>query len=207
MSDSALQYQPWVAPSISPGDGASGVSPEEVAEVLEQARREGFEQGRSEGFKQGHTEGFRAGDKDVRQRVQRLEQLHQALSQPLEQIDEDIQRRIVELSLSLARQVVRVELDLRPEQLLPLVREAVAQLAPGRDAPDIHLHPGDAAMLRDLLAQSGEGADWQLVADDRVSAGGCRVHSGFMEVDATLETRLETVTGRLRATLEAEQQS
>lgn len=199
MSEAARGYQPWIAPSIDPADAAQAVSAEEVAAVLEQARREGYQQ--------GHAEGFSAGEKDVRQRVQRLEQLHRALSRPLEQVDEEIQRRIVSLSLSLAQQVLRAELSLHPERLLPLVREAVGQLSPGDEVPTIHLHPGDAALLRELLDDSGEGEHWQLVPDERVSAGGCRVHSGYMEIDATLQTRLQTMEAQLQALFEVEMQS
>lgn len=178
----------WEAPAFGEPPPGETLSAEEVAAVLEQAR--------SEGHAQGLAEGLKAGQQEIARQVQRLQQLHRAMSNPLDQIDEDIQRRVVTLALTLAEQVLRVEIARDPEILLPLVREAVAQLAPNSEPPSIHLNPDDLTTLRERLGE--EAARWELVADARVAAGGCRVHSGYMEIDATLETRLAAVFAQLQ---------
>lgn len=201
MSEAVRDYTPWVAPSITPGDDAGEpeqLSAEALEAVLDQARREGRAEGRAEGL----ALGLKEGREEVRKRLQRLDGLHAAFDRPLAQVDEQVQRRLAELSLALAAQVTRVEFSQRPEALLPVVRDAVAALPPSREPPRLHLNPADAKLLRELLAEAGIGADWQLVDDGGVAAGGVVVRCAFTEVDATLETRLAAMAEGFRAQLE-----
>jgi len=162
------------------------------AEQLEEARREGH----AEGHGQGLAEGRVLGERDA---VVRVDQGLAALSAPVEELIAGLGRlreqhlgalrqEMLPLLEQVARQVIRTELEMRPEQLLAFVEEALATL-PVQDAPiEIRLHPDE---YRRLLASAPEqAARWQLRPDERLDHGECRIQAGPRELDAGCGQRL-----------------
>jgi flagellar assembly protein FliH len=57
----------------------------------------------------------------------------------------------------------------------------------------IHLHPEDAAIVRERLTMPANERAWTLVEDPVMSRGGCVIRSDSSTIDSRLETRLGTV--------------
>jgi flagellar assembly protein FliH len=57
----------------------------------------------------------------------------------------------------------------------------------------VHLHPEDAAVVREKLAAPAAERAWSIVEDPVMTRGGCRVTTETAQIDARLETRLNTV--------------
>lgn len=203
------EFARWEAPTITPGAVAQRYaeqpSAQDVERVLEQARREGH----AAGLKEGRAEGRKAVEQQVRDMGQRVEALLRAMAEPLASIDAAVEKQLVELVLAVSRQVVHLELLLQPEHVAAAVHEAVAALPRAEEAPvQIHLNPQDAALLRELLADTTEDhSGWDLHEDAGVRRGGCRVRRGHAEVDARLETRLAQVFAQLQQQLEPVEQA
>ena len=89
--------------------------------------------------------------------------------------------------------MLRQSLRVKPELLLPVVREAVATLHPHSGHPALFAHPDDAALIRTQLGEQLAHNNWRIIDDATLSTGGCRVEVGASEVDATLETRWRRV--------------
>ncbi|MBI5041008.1 MAG: flagellar assembly protein FliH [Gammaproteobacteria bacterium] len=157
----------------------------QIEELQQQAREEGFQLGRREGLE--------AGKKEIRARVRELESLMQTLSKPLEQIDAQIENELVQLALAVAKQLVRRELKSDPGQVLAVVREAMAALPLAARNVRLHLHPKDAALVRDMLALGDNERGWQIVEDPLLARGGCKISSDTSQIDASVERRLHTV--------------
>ena len=97
----------------------------------------------------------------------------------------------------MARHLVRRELRIDPSQVIAIIRETVALLPASARDVRVHLHPEDAAVVREKLATpTGERA-WTIAEDPVMGRGGCRVTTDTAQIDARLETRIGTVVSAL----------
>jgi flagellar assembly protein FliH len=102
--------------------------------------------------------------------------------------------------MSLARQIVRRELKTDPTQIIGIVREAISSLPVAARDVRVHLHPEDAAVVRQNLAPTESERAWQLVEDPVMARGGCQITTTASRVDARLETRLGAILSELMGT-------
>lgn len=108
--------------------------------------------------------------------------------------------RTVKLAAALAARVLRRELDKSPELPLALAREAL-QLAAGSSQVRVLFNPTDHETLRPqlakLAAEFSKAAPAELLADDRISRGGCRVETQFGSIDQQFEAQLDRLESEL----------
>jgi flagellar assembly protein FliH len=146
---------------------------------------------------QAHDEAYKLGFEQGRVEAQRLQQLAHSYSDAVSKIEETIAEDLLSLALDIAKQILREALIVKPELILPVVREALASLAEPRQNPVLFLNPADVELvttrLGDVLAIEG----WKVLADERIEAGGCRVESANGEVNATLATRWQRTISTL----------
>ncbi len=143
-----------------------------------------------EAYAVGLAEGKTAGEHQQRERVERLDLLLADLARPFEKLDEEVEVEVVGLALALAKQLLRRELRVDPTQVIPIVREAISVLPVSVRDVRVHLHPEDAAIIRQYLAPTENERAWQIVEDPVMMRGGCQVVTPVSRVDARLETRL-----------------
>jgi flagellar assembly protein FliH len=142
-----------------------------------------------QGFASGHAEGLA----EARASAVRINALMTSLQQSLRGLDQHIAEQLLATALEVAGQVLRQSLRVKPERLLPVVKEAVAILHPHSGQPALVVHPDDAELIRTHLGDQLSHNNWRIIEDTTLSAGGCRVELGASEVDATLETRWRRV--------------
>jgi flagellar assembly protein FliH len=157
-----------------------------------------------EGHAKGQAAGLAAADKEIKRRIDELEQrgrqfdaVLKALAQPLEQLDEEVETQLVSLAYTIAKHVVRRELRADPTQVIAVIRETVGLLPLAQRNVRVHLHPLDAAIVRERLAEPQAERAWTLVEDPVMSRGGCRVSTDTAQIDARLEVRLANVLNHL----------
>jgi flagellar assembly protein FliH len=177
----------WHVPEVQSQSAAQSrpVTARQLEQIQEQAHKEGFQQ--------GVQEGREAGLKEFLERVRYLDQLVQALNKPFEELDEAVENQLVQLAMLVARQLVRRELKADPEQVIAVVREALAALPLAARDIRLALHPEDAAMIQEALSLNQRDDVIQIVEDPVQSRGGCRVVSEASQIDATVESRLNAV--------------
>lgn len=156
------------------------------------------------GHEKGHAAGLQQAEAECQRRIAELDQcvaqarsLLNTLAQPLVQLDREIEEQLVTLAFSVAKHIVRRELKLDPAQVIAVVRETVGLLPVSQRDVRVHLHPADAALLRERLAEPHAESAWAVVEDPMMSRGGCRVTTDTAHIDARLETRLATAFGQL----------
>ena len=180
-------YQRWEMNSFD-GAASSAVplpTAEDVENIQQQAYQEGF------------ASGYREGKGKVDTELARLVQLMSALDQALFQFDETLTQNLLSLALDVAKQMMREALRVRPELVLPVIREAVNSLPQASQHPHLNLHPEDVALVRSLMADELNHFHWKLLEDSRVERGGCRVETANSEVDATVENRWKRILASL----------
>jgi len=57
----------------------------------------------------------------------------------------------------------------------------------------VHLHPEDASIVRERLAEPSNERAWKIVEDPTMSRGGCVVKTETSRIDARLESRINTI--------------
>jgi len=171
--------------TVAPEDIPALPTAEDIERIHAEAHESGFEAGRQAGYEEGATQ--------ARSEAARLEGLMHSLTQSLQVFDQDVADQLLALGLEIARQVTRSALKVKPELLLPVVREALAALPVAHGHPTLTLHPDDAALLRQQLGDQISHGGWRLLEDASMEAGGCRIQAGASDVDATLQTRWKRV--------------
>ena len=162
---------------------------EDIERMHIEAHEQGYAAGHAEGLAAGHAEGLAAAHASAA----KIDALMTSLQQSLDSVDQQVANRLLATAVEIASQMLRQSLRVKPELLLPVVREAVATLYPHGGHPTLFAHPDDAALIRTHLGEQLAHSNWRIIDDASLSAGGCRVEVGASEVDATLETRWRRV--------------
>jgi len=126
-------------------------------------------------------------------RVQRLDSVLQLLAAPLRALDDQVEQQLLELALAVGKQLARRELSIAPAQIVAILRECLEQLPVAAREVRVHLHPEDAALVRERLAAPGEGRAWSIIEDPTLARGGCLVRSDTSQIDARFESRVNAV--------------
>ncbi len=168
---------------------------EELEQIHQQARDEGFRRGREEGYQAGYQAGFEEGRAKSFAEAQRLATAVEKLETYLGGLDQHIAEETLALAVALAREVVRQELSAKPEALLAVVREALTHL-PHQHAA-IYLNPEDASLLRSYLGDQLAHAGHRIHEDASLARGDCLLEAGGSQVDATVATRWQRVLANL----------
>jgi len=146
-----------------------------------------------EAHEQGYAAGYAEGIASARASAAQIDALMTSLQQSLNDLDQHVAEQLLATAVEIASQMLRQSLRVKPELLLPVVREAIATLYPHTGHPVLFAHPDDAALIRTQLGEQLAHNNWRIIDDATLSAGGCRVEVGSSEIDATLETRWRRV--------------
>jgi flagellar assembly protein FliH len=179
----------WDVPAID-GAGGQGYL---TAGRLEALQKDAYD----EAFQKGHGDGLKAGAEEIRERVKRFDELLCALARPFDNLDEQIEKQLVDLSMTIVRQLFRREIAQNPTHVIGVVREAIQLLPIASRNVQVHLHPDDAAIVRECLAPAEGEPAWVIVEDPLTGKGGCQVTTENSQIDASAETRLNTLIRRI----------
>ena len=180
-------YQRWELNVFddAAGDGVKLPTADQVQHIQQQAYQEGF----AAGMKDGRSE-----SQALAHRMQLLmTELHHSMTL----FEEAMAQEIMNLALDIARQMVRSSLEADPALVLAVVREAIDSLPQTRQSPTLVLHPQDAQLVREMLAQEFQGEVWRIVEDLHMERGGCRVEIATAEIDANIESRWQRIVTAL----------
>lgn len=172
----------------------------------ETARKEGydagFQSGREAGYQHGLEAGRQAGEQEMRQQqrdlLHPLTTMARNFHQALQKLDDDIASELVDLALIVGRKLAGDALRDTPEQVLALVRQLLRDAPLASGTPTLWLHPDDLLLAREQLSAELDTAGWQMLADEQLQRGGCRLSSNAGEIDASVGTRWQQLLGTLR---------
>lgn len=167
--------------------------PERKEDLKERAYKEGFELGLKEGREKAQ--------KEVEEILARFEGLIRSLEKIREEIYKKAEEEILQLSIAIAKKILRRELELNRSSVLQVVREAIKRLTE-EDTIKVYLSFEDFELVKrhreDLIRELGESKNLIISPSQEVSPGGCFVETEFAQVDARLETQLETIIQALK---------
>lgn len=110
------------------------------------------------------------------------------------------ERQAVHLATAIASRICRCELARQPEITAQLVREAL-ELAGGGGRVRLLLNPDDHAALgrqiERVVSEATRLSPTEVVADPRITRGGCRVETEFGAIDQQFEAQLARIEQEL----------
>lgn len=163
-----------------------------TVDLLRQALQESEARGYQAGMEKAQAEGQITLDA-LAARVTQLDSILQLLGAPLQQLDAEIEKELLHLTLAVGKQLARRELRVDPTQVIGIIRESLAQLPASAREIRVHLHPEDAATVRERLAEPARDRAWTIVEDPTLSRGGCVVRTENSQIDARLDSRISAV--------------
>ncbi len=161
----------------------------ELEALREDARAEGYAEGREEGRAAGHAEALEAGRQEVALEMETLRAIAATFSDAVTAADETIAADVLDLALHLARSMVRTAFTVRPELIIPIVREAIDYLPVLQQPAILALNPEDIEIVRAALSDELDKGGWRVVADPQVGRGGCKVDTASNQIDAQASAR------------------
>jgi flagellar assembly protein FliH len=162
---------------------------EQITQIQEQARQEGYGIGLAEGLAEGR--------KKAALEAARLSSLADTFTTEVSKADETISQQVLDLSIDLARALLKSALAIRPELVIPIVREAVRYLPALNQPAMLYLNPEDAVLVKDRIGDELEKMGWQLTGDAALEHGSCRVETANNQIDSSLPTRWQRLTAAL----------
>ncbi len=155
---------------------------------------------RDRGYEAGVVAGRAAMQDQITQldaRVQRLDVLLLQLARPLAQVDAQVEQQLTVLAIAVGKQLARRELKQDPTQIIGIIRSAIERLPVAARDVRVHLHPDDAAVVRERLATPAQERAWTVIEDPTLTRGGCLIRSESSLIDSRLESRVNAIVAAL----------
>ncbi|HEY0585912.1 MAG TPA: flagellar assembly protein FliH [Pseudoduganella sp.] len=167
---------------------------EELAAIREEARQQGYDAG----FKAGHDDGVAQALDEQRaateQALTPVREIADSFSAALREADQAISNEVLELALHLAKGMIKTALRVKPELILPVVREAIEYLPVLQQPALLILNPEDAAVVREGIAEELDKGGWRVIDDPTIERGGCKVDTASNQIDATVASRWQRLS-------------
>jgi flagellar assembly protein FliH len=193
-------------PAPTPAPAVPTVSEEELEAIREAARQqgyaEGFEAGQSTGHASGYEDGLALGRAEAATELTHLQSIAASFGDAVTQADEAIAADVLELALHLAKNMVRTAFEVRPELILPVVREAVDYLPTLQQPALLILNPEDALIVRGSIGHELEKSGWRIIEDGNMARGGCRIDTASNQIDAQIASRWQRLSHALGRDME-----
>ena len=196
-----LQLADFGSPSenVRPGLTLAQKKPQTAATRHEHEQTQGFLKGYDDGLSAGRVEGFAAGETagaaEGQQAARQLLSLAASIDKSLTRLDLEIAEEVLALSLEISRQMLRQAVNVNPETVLSVVREALNQL-PHQHAT-IYLNPEDAVLVRKYSGDQFSRVGHRIHEDAQLQRGDVIIEANGAQVDATLATRWRRIVESL----------
>ena len=186
------------AAAVPPPPPPQGPSDEELGAIREQARVAGHEEGHGAGY----ADGLAIGRAEAARELEHLQSIALEFSHALAAADDTIAADVLDLALHLAKSMLRNALEIKPELVIAVVREAIEYLPVLQQPAVLMLNPADMPLVREAIGEELDKGGWRVVQDAAIARGGCKVDTATNQIDAQVATRWERLTHALGKNVE-----
>lgn len=156
---------------------------------IEKIRADAYEEGFKSGKKQGINKGLKEGEKLTQQKITKLVN---GFSQPLQEQDDRLEKVLLDMTLQLTRAIIRRELSIDSDAVNKIIVEVFDYVETEEAKFRVQLNPADVKGVAYFLEKEHPGeTSYQLIADNKISQGGCIIRSDAHYVDAQIETQID----------------
>lgn len=166
---------------------------EELEGIREEARLAGYQDGHAA----GHADALAAGKIETDKELEHVRALAGTFSTALHDADQLIANDVLGLALQLAKGMLKNALQVKPELILPIVREAIEYLPVLQQPALLMLNPEDAPVVREGIGEELEKGGWRVIEDPTIQRGGCKVDTASNQIDAQASSRWQRLSHAL----------
>lgn len=186
----SLNYEETTAEG---GKNSAEVDSDQFQQMLEEAHKRGFVEGQSDA-----RSGLEPHMAELRDRMNTLcDELAGQVQGEIERIE----RQAIGLAILISRRIIGEAVEINPEYLLPIVREALGYVG-GAEVHRVRISPADLEFVEIERIRERFDGSWLFVADPSILSG-CIIETNAGEVDFRLdaawdrlkENILRSVTG------------
>lgn len=203
----AEEGSPAAGADGAPADDAAQRTPEvllaqaqaHVEAMLNQARTQVVsirEEARKAGFAAGYSEATQTVEQELRGQVVSLRQMVDSAVQAHNQFLRQSQNEVGRLAVAIAKKIIGRELSVNPKIVTEIVAQAIKE-ANITGACRIRVNPADFELLspawETIPSLQPSDRKWELLADKKVTRGGCIIEADGGMLDAQIESQLEQV--------------
>ncbi len=182
-------YERWELASFDAPLQGSAVEIPPSADQLKRLNQQAHE----EGYAAGHREGSDKAAADV----QRLQQIVATLTEESQGFEQRVADELLGLALAISKQLLKQALKVRPELILSIIDEVLSQVSHVHQRMHLVMHPEDAVLVRARLGEQLIRSGCEILEDENMQRGGCRLHTPDCDIDATLERRWQRVVAAI----------
>jgi len=146
------------------------------------------------GFQDGITEHEQKIDQEFQQKLGLLERITKdvvLLKNDMLKLGEEI---VVRLAINIAQKVIKTEVQLHPDIIINVVKDALTKISSIEKEITIHINPQDEEILNQHREFFGtQIQEIEIKTDNRISRGGCFIETNYSAVDATLDTQMDEI--------------
>lgn len=188
---------------------AAKAQQEEMHQAREQARKEGYAAGYKEAYalglqqaqEDGHREGLAAGKEIIDAELATVQSIAHHFAEQIASVHKLVTQDVFKLALDLSEAMLRTSLELNPELILPVVREAVESLPSVQRPAQLILNPSDAEIIRSHMGDELDKDGWRIVTDSHMEPGGCKLETAQNLVDASFSSRWHKLSDAMKKQL------
>jgi flagellar assembly protein FliH len=150
----------------------------------------------SDAFDKGRAEGIAAGSQIVQEAARRLDTVIVELEQWRDKKTLELLPDLINLSIGIAKKIIHANIEKDRENIIAVVREALAKLGGREEKITIRVNPDDYdTMLSNIEALREETRLRNITIEpaSAISAGGCFIETPSGEVDARIEEMLKEI--------------
>jgi flagellar assembly protein FliH len=170
----------------------------EIAAIRDAARSAGYEEGHAAGY----ADGIQDGQARAAAELAQIQAIAASFGQAVAAADETIAADLLDLALHLARGMLRTALEVKPELVIPVVREAIEYLPALQQPALLMLNPLDVDIVRNGIGEELDKGGWRVVPDPAIARGGCKVDTATNQIDAQAAARWQRLAHSLGRNVE-----
>lgn len=148
-------------------------------------------------LKNGYEDGLKQAQQTLNEYKQTFEVIFSSFDNALENIDQEVIQAITQLSLSISKQIIRRELEINPEQVVSVVKEAIALLPFDKNHLIMYLNPNDMEIIQNIFNQDDIKNSYSIVEDPSIQQGGCKLATDSSLIDATLDSQIAQIAEKI----------
>lgn len=163
----------------------------ETPEDEERKKEEMIENMKKESYQQGWNEALDKNREDVELITQSLNKAIEDLKEERDSTWGKCENEIVRLAFAIAKKTVYETISEGNSGIIERVVSDAINRVKEKNILSVYVNPEDAEGLQDMKISGSSNADkiYEIVIDDKISRGGCKVVTDCGGVDAMVETR------------------
>ncbi|MGQ8366383.1 flagellar assembly protein FliH [Glaciecola sp. 1036] len=216
-------YNKWKYEPPEEEEDVRPLTAEDIEAIRKSAYQEGFEQGQAEGKEAGKTQGYEEGkqlgfedakqagfeegmaqaEQDIQAKLAELTAILEQLHQPFKQVTSELKKELTLLTVTMANAIVGKQIEHDESLITDAIEKGIATLPLNDLVTSIHLHPSQISTVQAYLQdfsnqpQHNQEMHWQLVPDESMAKGGCKITTKQNAVDLSIKRRSEQVISQV----------